>query len=405
MQTGFFEDIWTVTDLTRRVRELLTGDEQLRGVWVQGEVSNLSRPRSGHVYFTLKDANSALNCVIWRNQVARISFDLQDGMQVEARGSIDVYEAGGRYQLYVDRLRPVGQGGLYEAFVRLKEKLAAEGLFAPERKRPVPLRPRRIGVVTSATGAALQDILNTVRRRYPLATVVLAPSLVQGDEAPASLVRALVRLITRGQVDVILLARGGGSLEDLWAFNDEQVVRTVAASPVPVISGVGHETDFTLVDFAADHRAPTPTAAAEMATPVTREMLQADLDAWTRRLKNAVYDGLEERRTALGWLANRMESHAPTGKIREAYLRLDSLSRRLDAVLAQRLSQERLQVNGLAHRLRGLDPRAVLQRGYAILTSVEDGQVVSRRAQASPGMRLQARVSDGIISLLVEKDE
>jgi exodeoxyribonuclease VII large subunit len=260
---------WSVTELTRRVRLLLDTDPELQDAWVQGELSNLSRPASGHVYFTLKDSGASLRCVMWKTDAARLRVAVQDGMAVEAHGHVSVYEAGGQYQLYVDTLKPAGEGALYAEFLRLKALLEAEGLFDAARKRSIPDLPRRIGIVTSATGAALRDILNTLRRRLPLLEVVLAASPVQGDEAPAALALALAELNRVAEPDVILLARGGGAIEDLWAFNDERVVRAVIASRAPVICGVGHETDFTLADFAADLRAPTPTAAAEMATPIT----------------------------------------------------------------------------------------------------------------------------------------
>ena len=268
---------WTVTDLTRYLRQLLEADSSLQGVWVQGEISNLSRPSSGHIYFTLKDSGASLRCVMWRNEAARLRFAPQDGMAIEAHGSISIYEAGGQYQLYADILRPLGEGALYQEFLRLKALLEAEGLFDPARKRSIPEFPRRIGIVTSPTGAALRDMLNTLRRRLPLAEVILAPTPVQGDEAPPGIVAALRSLNRVAAPDVILLARGGGSIEDLWAFNDERVVRAVTESAAPVITGVGHETDFTLADFAADLRAPTPTAAAELATPVTVLDLKAKL--------------------------------------------------------------------------------------------------------------------------------
>ncbi len=404
MQSSFFETTWTVTELTRRVRDLLTADPDLRGLWVRGEVSNLSRPRSGHLYFTLKDAGAALNCVIWRSQAARLPLTLRNGLQIEARGSVDVYEAGGRYQFYVDAVRLLGEGDLYETFLRLKAQLEAEGLFEPARKRPLPRLPRRIGVVTSATGAALQDILNTLRRRYPLAEVVLSPALVQGAEAPQSLVKALARLMTRGEVDVILIARGGGSLEDLMAFNDELVVRTVAASPVPVVSGVGHETDFTLTDFAADRRAPTPTAAAELATPITLEELRTALEEAERRLRQAAQTGLRDRLAALERWLLRLQAVAPARQLREGRLQADHLAARLDALVASRLHDERLRWASLAERLHGLNPQAVLQRGYALLTRAEDGRLVSSRGEVSPGLRLRAQVADGEIPLIVEAE-
>jgi exodeoxyribonuclease VII large subunit len=262
----------TVSDITRYLRELFESDEILHEVWVQGEISNLSRPASGHIYFTLKDQSAALKCVIWKQTAWRLPLSLQNGMAIEAHGAISIYERDGQYQLYADAVRLTGEGALYQEYLRLKARLEAEGLFDTERKRPLPELPAGIGVVTSATGAALQDILNTLRRRFPLVEVVLAPCAVQGEEAPPQIVNAIRSLNRTDGVDLILVARGGGSLEDLWAFNDERVVRAIADSDLPVITGIGHETDFTLADFAADVRAATPTAAAEQAVPDRAEL-------------------------------------------------------------------------------------------------------------------------------------
>ena len=234
---------------------------------MKGEISNLSRPASGHIYFTLKDSGAALQCVVWRTDASRIRIAWLDGAEVDVHGRITVYEVSGQYQLMVDAVQPVGEGFLFQEFLKLKARLEAEGLFDPDRKRPMPDVPKRIGIVTSATGAAVQDMLNTIRRRFPLAEVILCPTPVQGVDAPSQIIKALQRVVIEGKPDVVIIARGGGSLEDLWAFNDEQVVRAIASMPVPVVTGIGHETDFTLADFAADLRAPTPTAAAELVTP------------------------------------------------------------------------------------------------------------------------------------------
>ncbi|HNB51361.1 MAG TPA: exodeoxyribonuclease VII large subunit, partial [Anaerolineales bacterium] len=259
---------WSVTDLTRYMREMMESDHNLRDIWISGEISNVSTPKSGHLYFTLKDANASLKCVMWKPQVMRLRFLPREGDAIEVHGAISVYEQAGQYQLYADVIRQTGEGVLYQEFMRLKARLEMEGLFDESRKRPLPAWPRRIGLITSPTGAALQDMLNTLRRRFPLVEVILAPTAVQGVEAPPGIVRCLRTLNQWTPApDLIIVARGGGSIEDLWCFNDETVVRAVAASAIPVISGVGHETDFTLTDFAADLRAPTPTAAAELATP------------------------------------------------------------------------------------------------------------------------------------------
>jgi len=285
--TLFSTQQWTVSRLTFYIRKLLEENEILQDVWVQGEISNLSRPASGHVYFTLKDPSAALKCVMWKMSAARLNLPLQNGMEVEVHGKIGIYEVSGQYQLYADQIRSVGEGALYQEFMRLKSMLEAEGLFDPERKRPIPLLSHKIGIVTSSTGAALRDMLNTLRRRLPLVEVILAPSPVQGTEAPPAIVKAIQSLILQSP-DLIIIARGGGSIEDLWAFNDERVVRAVAGSLVPVICGVGHETDFTLSDFAADLRAPTPTAAAELATQITIQDLTATISSLKSLITNSL---------------------------------------------------------------------------------------------------------------------
>jgi len=390
--TLFSTQQWTVSKLTFYIRKLLEENEILQDVWVQGEISNLSRPASGHVYFTLKDANAALKCVMWKTSAARLRLGLRDGMDVEVHGRIGIYEVSGQYQLYVDQIRPVGEGALYQEFMRLKAMLEAEGLFAPERKRLIPVFPHRIGIVTSATGAALRDMLNTLRRRLPLVEVILAPSSVQGIEAPPALVKALQSLILQSP-DVILLARGGGSIEDLWAFNDERVVRAVAMATIPIICGVGHETDFTLCDFAADLRAPTPTAAAELATQITMLDLRASLQNYRTRLVTATLQYLTEQKTSLSSLASQLRYASPGRRIQSERQRVDELARRAHSSLFHHLQLESAHVKGMQRRLEALNPNAVLARGYAVVTRKEDGSVVSRVAQASDEMKV--RVSDG----------
>ncbi|HMB24677.1 MAG: exodeoxyribonuclease VII large subunit [Chloroflexota bacterium] len=402
--TLFSTQQWTVSKLTFYIRKLLEENEVLQDVWVQGEISNLSRPASGHVYFTLKDSSAALKCVMWKTSAARLGMALQDGMAVEVHGKIGVYEVSGQYQLYADQIRPVGEGALYQEFMRLKAMLEAEGLFAPERKRPIPMFPRTIGIVTSATGAALRDMLNTLRRRLPLAQVLLAPSPVQGTEAPPALVKAIQSLnhpITKSLnhtlPDVILLARGGGSIEDLWAFNDERVVRAVAASSVPVICGVGHETDFTLCDFAADMRAPTPTAAAELATQITMLDLRASLQNYKTRLVAAALKTLAEQKASLDSLVSQLRYVSPDRRIQSERQRVDELARRAHAALSHHIQLQSMHVKGMERRLAALNPLAVLSRGYAVVTRKDDGSVVSRVVQASDEMKV--RVSDGEIDV------
>ena len=384
---------WTVTTLTRHLRELLESDDSLQGVWVQGEISNLARPGSGHIYFTLKDSGAALRCVIWRNDAARLRVALQDGLAVDVHGNISLYEGGGQYQLYADTLRPLGEGALYQEFLRLKATLEAEGLFDIARKRPIPDFPRRIGIVTSPSGAALQDMLNTLRRRMPLAEIIIAPTPVQGEEAPVAIVSALRALNRVGGPDVILLARGGGSIEDLWAFNDEKVVRAVIASVAPVITGVGHETDFTLADFAADLRAPTPTAAAEMATPVPVLDMKASLDEIGSVLASRLATMLQQKRESTVWMDNHLRVFSPLRRLQGERQRLDEMGRRWDAAQVHSLQFAMEKFNGMENRLLALSPVAVLRRGYAVITKNE--KVVTRISQIQVNDGLQVRIQDG----------
>jgi exodeoxyribonuclease VII large subunit len=383
----------TVGDVTRYLRQVLDSDDVLRDVWVRGEVSNASTPASGHLYFTLKDPTATLKCVMWKPQVMRLRFPLRAGMAVEVHGAVSVYEAGGQYQLYADSIRQVGEGELYQEFLRLKSALEAEGLFDNERKRPLPEMPAKIGIVTSTTGAALQDMLNTLRRRYPLAEVVIAATAVQGEAAPAEIVKALKRLNAEPGVEVILIARGGGSLEDLWAFNDENVVRAVAASRAPIISGVGHETDFTLTDFAADLRAPTPTAAAELATPDVQDMGE-QLAQLALRLAGSAEQTIVNAQADVDSLRSRLERVSPKAMIDNQRQRLDDLSTRSVTAWQNRLNYLLLERKGIQHRLEALNPYAVLQRGYAIVSRA-DGQLISKLGQVVEQEAIKIQVSDG----------
>lgn len=393
MQPTLFSSIHlTVSQLTFRIRKLLEGDLEMQDVWVEGEISNLSKPNSGHIYFTLKDKNASLKCMIWKPDAARLRVNLQDGMAVEAHGRITVYEPQGTYQLAVNLIQPKGEGALYQEFLRLKAMLESEGLFDIERKRTIPQLPKKIGIVTSQTGAALRDMLNTLRRRLPLAQVILVPSPVQGADAPPALVNALLS-INKQNPDVILLARGGGSIEDLWAFNDERVVRAVADSKAPVICGVGHETDFTLCDFAADLRAPTPTAAAELATPITILDLGSDLLSARARLTDLTWNLLAEQKAVISSLTARLKYVSPERRIRSEYQHLDELSRRAFSALTHRVQLQTSNVDGISKRLQSLNPEGVLSRGYAIITRKDDGAVVSKVSQAQGEMKV--RVSDG----------
>ncbi len=403
MQPSLFASVqWTVSSLTKYIRDQLESDPTLQDVWVEGEISNLSRPASGHVYFTLKDAGASLRSVMWKTSAMRLNLALQDGMAVAAHGKIGVYEVGGQYQLYADQIRPVGEGALYQEFLRLKALLESEGLFDPERKRPIPEFPKRIGIVTSATGAAIRDMLNTIRRRLPLVEVILAPAPVQGDDAPPKIVEAIQSLNQlKPQPDVILLARGGGSIEDLWAFNDERVVRAVASSEVPIICGVGHETDFTLSDFAADLRAPTPTAAAELATQTTTLDLSTTLQSFSENLSSFIFNLLDNRKNDLVSLSSGLKFFSPARRIQSDRQRLDELAHRVGAGEAYRLALETSRLAGLGKRLEALNPLQVLARGYAVVTRQKDGALVRKVAQAKDGIRV--RVSDGEFDAEVKK--
>ncbi len=395
MQPSLFAPVqWTVSSLTKYIRDLLETEKTLQDVWVDGEISNLSRPASGHVYFTLKDAGASLRGVIWKTSVSRLKLVLQDGMAVTVHGRIGVYEVSGQYQLYADQILPVGEGALYQEFQKLKALLEAEGLFELDRKRSIPEFPNRIGIVTSATGAAIKDILNTLRRRLPLVEVFFAPSPVQGEDAPPKLVESLAALNDLDpKPDVILLARGGGSIEDLWAFNDERVVRAVAGSRVPIICGVGHETDFTLSDFAADLRAPTPTAAAELATQITAADLLENLHTIETQLPTLFLSSMDDRRTALSGLKDGLRFLSPSRRIQSNRQQLDELARRTNSGGSHRLALEVSRLVGLGDRLEALNPVHILNRGYAIVTRLKDGTLVHKVDQALD--EIQIRVSDG----------
>jgi exodeoxyribonuclease VII large subunit len=387
--------VYSVSAITAYIKERLRVDQTLQDLWLEGEISNWRRAPSGHVYFTLKDPDASIRCVMWRSTLPRLSYlPAGDGEAVLAHGYVSVYEPNGQYQFYVDELERVGLGALQAQFEQLKARLAQEGLFDEARKRPLPRFPQRIGVVTSPAGAALRDILNVLRRRYPLAEVILSPTLVQGEDAPPQIVSALQALSEVKDIDVIVLARGGGSLEDLWAFNDERVARAVAASPIPVVCGVGHETDFTIADFVADLRAPTPSAAAELVTP-DRDELARRLQSFRAQLAAGAGAAIIRRRRMLASEMRALRRLSPQTWIDRRRQRVDDLSRVAQTAIAHRLALGRERLNGLSLRLSALNPQATLARGYAVVRRVEDGHVVSRVGQVTSGDRLSVQVSDG----------
>ena len=392
------EQIYSISQLTAYVKSVFEMDPFLQDVWVEGEVSNYYRAASGHCYFTLKDDGAAISCVMWRSQADRILVLPRDGDALLVHGKVSVYEARGAYQLYVDIIQPAGLGRLYLEFEALKQRLAEEGLFDPKRKRPLPLLPRRIGVVTSAGAAALRDILRTLSSRYPLVEVLLAPTLVQGTEAPSQIVTALANLnrwsAEREVLDAIIIARGGGSLEDLWAFNDERVARAIASSVVPVVSGVGHETDFTIADFVADLRAPTPTGAAAAVVPDRRE-LRLQVRGLAARLLELMAGQLSTKREGLAAQEQGLARSSPLQVLARYRQQVDDLSRA--AAMAwthqSRLWRERLV--GMQGRLNAINPLEVLARGYAVVRRPQTDEVVSSVAQVAVGDAIAIRVQDG----------
>jgi exodeoxyribonuclease VII large subunit len=397
----FSQQVFSVSEVTGYIRILLEENQDLQDIWIQGEISNLSFPSSGHIYFTLKDENASLRCVIWKWTAQYLHIKPADGMAVDVHGKFGVYEKGGQYQFYVDAIRSQGEGRLFQEFLRLKDKLEAEGLFAAEKKKEIPAFPHILGVVTSPTGAALQDILNTLRNRFPLVKVLLAPTLVQGENAPQFIVRAIHALQTAPEKpDVILIARGGGSLEDLWSFNDEQVVRAVADSPIPIISGVGHETDFTLVDFASDLRAPTPTGAAVLAVPNLMD-LQFTMQEMGLRLKKAVAQTLEANRLDIKELNNTLQYLSPQNHIQQSSLRLDDLSKRLALSIHSSLTLKRANLEKARVHILAIDPLAVLERGYALVYN-HDNELINSVSKTVVQERLDVRFKDGWLAAEVK---
>jgi len=385
---------WTVGALTQYIKELLEFDDLLQDVWLRGEVSNFARAASGHLYFTLKDSEATLSCVMWRSAAARLTWHPEQGTAVLAHGRISLYAPRGNYQLLVDELHPAGLGDLHARFEQLREQLRAEGLFDAGRKRRLPDLPQVIGVVTSPQAAALRDVLNVLQRRYPLVQVLLAATLVQGEQAPPQIVAALRTLDARDNVDLILLVRGGGSLEELWAFNDERVARAIAACQHPVVTGVGHETDFTIADFVADERAPTPSAAAELAVPD-----QAEMRGWLAeqgdRLGVSMGRRLDEARQAVIQSEALLRRFSPRTRLDAQRQYVDDLSQRAARAVGHRLTLKRAALQGLEARLATLSPTATLERGYAIVRRAETGLVVCRVDQVQAGEDLLIRVQDG----------
>jgi len=383
----------SVSELNEYARKLLAGDPLLRGLEVSGEISGYKHHYSGHRYFSLKDENARVQCVMFRQHAMGLDFQPADGMRVTVRASASIYPQDGSFQLYVTAMRQAGQGDLFIRFEKLKQKLMAEGLFDPARKREIPPFPKVIGVVTSETGAAIRDIIHVARRRNPNVGIVVSPCLVQGADAAKDIVRAMDRLNRGKACDVMLVGRGGGSIEDLWAFNEEIVARAIAASPIPVVSCVGHEVDFTISDFVADLRAPTPSAAAELTVPRLDQM-KADLEGMVSRLAGALAAGQRMRRMALERLGSATVLAMPGRTLIEPRrARLEGVERRLTAAMPVRLERCRHRLDALAASLRALDPASVMDRGYAVVRQGE--RIVPRAALADGTLPLRVCFADG----------
>jgi exodeoxyribonuclease VII large subunit len=429
--------VYTVSRLNREVRLLL--EKRVPVVWIEGELSNLSQPTSGHWYFSLKDRDACIRCAMFRLRTLGVGFVPRAGQHVLARGRVSLYEARGEYQLLVEHLEEAGLGALQREFERLKAKLAAEGLFAEARKRRLPRFPARIGIITSPTGAAVRDILNILHRRYPPAAVLVYPTPVQGRAAATAIVDSLALAAARAECDVLIVARGGGSLEDLWAFNDERVARAISASTIPVVAGIGHEVDFTIADLAADARAPTPSGAAELVTPDRNELTgslsrtaarlaraaRRELATLAARLAHAVkrlhlvhpgtrlqqqsqrLDDLEQRFAGalrvilnrelheLSELYARLVRHSPEHRIREYRLRHAALAGRLRHAAIERITQLEHRLGLAGHALDAVSPLKTLERGFAIVTRASDGAVLTRSDAIAVGEDIDARLADG----------
>ncbi|MGH2494282.1 MAG: exodeoxyribonuclease VII large subunit [Ktedonobacteraceae bacterium] len=395
------QSIISVTQLSLYMNEVLKSDELLRDIWVRGEISGC-KTYNGHCYFTLKDAEAKLACVFFKYARLRTPApDLRDGMAIAANGHIAFYERDGKLQLYVERVEPLGDGALFLRFEQLKNRLEAEGLFDPERKRPLPPQPSVIGIVTSPQAAALRDMLRVLRNRYPLARVILSPTTVQGAEAPLAIANALDLLNAHGEADVIIVGRGGGSIEELWAFNEEVVARAIARSRIPVISAVGHETDFTIADFVADYRASTPTAAADAAVPDIANW-RTDIRAYQVDLSSLIEDYFSEERDELALAARDLQRLNPQFQLDRLRQRLDDTTALMQSRMEYILTLRGERLRGVAMQLHALSPLLTVARGYAVARRDADQHVITSIQQVQPGDDLTIQVTDGHIHAKVQ---
>ncbi len=393
--------IFSVSQITRTISRTIEQQPQLQNVWVKGQISNLGTPASGHIYFTLKDEKSAIRSVVFRSSAARMKYMPSDGEEVLVHGKINIYAASSEYQIIVDKIEPMGIGALQRAYEELKKRLADEGLFDIHHKKPLPVFPMKIGVITSETGAAIQDILQQLQKRFPLSELLLHPTLVQGEDAAAQIVNAIKVMNNRSDIDVLIVGRGGGSMEDLWSFNEEIVARAIFASNIPIISAVGHETDFTIADMVADHRSPTPSAAVEHIVPDQQEIISR-LNGHKERLRNLVLHRLENRRDELRILEEGLSPAKRKDAINELYQSIDNLEATFHKSLSEKIDTKNDLLQAFADRLNGLSPLATLKRGYSIIRS-STGEIITSNKQTNVGESLDLTLSDG--SLVCTVDE
>jgi exodeoxyribonuclease VII large subunit len=382
----------TVSQLNRQVKTLL--EQGLARLWIEGEISNLAKPASGHLYFSLKDDSAQIRAAFFRQRQRGPTIGLKNGDQVVAFGRVSLYEPRGDYQLIVEQIEPAGEGALKRQFEVLKKMLAAEGLFNEENKQELPTLPERIGVITSPSGAAIRDIVSILGRRFPSIPVVVYPAAVQGDAAPGELIAALATAVKRDECDVLIMARGGGSLEDLWAFNDEKLARAIAACPIPIVSAVGHEIDFTIADFVADVRAPTPSGAAEIVVP-DREHWLRSVNSLAARIGRLGQRAVEDRAQSLDWLSRRLAQASPAAVVERSIARLANLQQRLVVSARETVSEMNHRLELAMRGLHSVSPLATLDRGYAIVEDASTGKVLLKASDAAPGDAIRARLAEG----------
>ncbi len=392
--------IITVTQLTHQLKDIL--EHTFPDIWVEGEISNLNIPQSGHAYFTLKDEQSQIRAILFRSAQRFLKFTLQHGIQVICRGRVSVYEPRGEYQLIVDYIEPKGVGALQLAFEQLKERLEKEGLFDLQHKKPLPLLPRCIGIITSPTGAAIRDILRVIKRRHPKIRILIYPVPVQGSDAAPAIVDALRYFNENRSVDVLIAGRGGGSLEDLWAFNEETVARAIYESRIPVISAVGHETDYTIADFVSDVRAPTPSVAAEIVVK-SKESLQESIRSFESRLFRSIRHALDLLRSVVREQIRILVD--PRRRLEQDTLRIDELVHRMSLELRHQLRRDRTRLSGMAEALEHLNPLGILSRGYSITKKLADGRILKSGRDAKPGDMIQTILYKGSVFSRVERSE